>query len=56
MVDDAIDGEGCVNLGAQGDYGIYDEGSIMLFLITKNTIRRLYLHASTFRDKNVWED
>ncbi|WP_025143261.1 hypothetical protein [Pedobacter jeongneungensis] len=51
MADDAIDGEGCPNLRVQGDYGIYDGGSIRLFLITKDTIRRLYFYAPAFYDK-----
>lgn len=43
--DDSVEGEGCPPNEKGEKYEIYDGGGILLFLITKNEIKRLYFYA-----------
>lgn len=51
--DDSIDGESCPNAKNGYDRNIYDGGSISLYLITKNNIKRLYFYAPQYYEKEV---
>ncbi len=49
--DDTIEGEGCSKVNKEMESGIYDGGSISLYLITTNNIQRLYFYAPAYYDK-----
>lgn len=49
--DDITEGEGCSNVNKEIDGGIYDGGSICLYLITPDNIQRLYFYAPAYYHK-----
>ena len=48
ILDDSVDGEGCPLKTNEGDYGIYDGGSVRMFLITNDAIKQLQFYAPAF--------